>query len=146
MTPSILMSSMLNLYPKKYKPDLIFIGLFLCQLPQTVRNHLLALDIEDPYELAKKADALFQSHQASSLNFLTDNSTTQIYAFRPRKPRIHLYSNSSMSHYTILGRSSRHQRFPSLFSSNYWFHRTHGDKAQKCKQPCSWLENELACG
>ena len=30
--PSVLMSSMLNLYPKKFKPDFVFIGLFLCCL------------------------------------------------------------------------------------------------------------------
>ena len=34
-TPSILMSSMLNLYPKKFKLDLVFIGLFLRCLPQS---------------------------------------------------------------------------------------------------------------
>ena len=35
-TPSVFISSMLNLYPKKFKPDFLFIGLFLCQLPQSI--------------------------------------------------------------------------------------------------------------
>ena len=60
--PSVLMSSMLNLYPKKVKPDFVFIGLFSRRFPQSIRDHLLALDIEDPDALAKKADQLFQSH------------------------------------------------------------------------------------
>ena len=66
-TPSVFISSMLNLYPKKFKPDFLFIGLFLCQLPQSIWDHLLALV---PDALAKKADQLFQSHQSSSLTFL----------------------------------------------------------------------------
>ena len=60
--PSILMSSMLNLYPEKYKPDFVFMCLFLRQMPQTICDCLLALDIQNPNALAKKADALFQSH------------------------------------------------------------------------------------
>ena len=31
--PSVLMSSMLNLYPKKFKPDFVFIGLFIRVCP-----------------------------------------------------------------------------------------------------------------
>ena len=34
--PSVLMSSMLNLYPKKFKPDFIFSGIFLRRLPQSI--------------------------------------------------------------------------------------------------------------
>ena len=56
-TPSVIMSSMLNLYLKKFKPDFVFICLFLRRLPQIIRDHLLALDLdEDPDKLAKKAD------------------------------------------------------------------------------------------
>ena len=69
--PSVLMSSMLNLYPKKFKLDFVFISLFLRRLPQSIRDHLLALDLDkDPDRFAKKADQLFQSHQASSLNLI----------------------------------------------------------------------------
>ena len=62
-TTFVLMSSMLNLYPKKYKPDFVFIGLFLRLLPQSIQDHLQALDLdENPDALARKADLLFQSH------------------------------------------------------------------------------------
>ena len=71
--PSILMSSMLNLYPKKYKPDLVFMDLFLRRMPETIHDHLLALDIQDADALAKKADALFQRKQSSSVNLLSDD-------------------------------------------------------------------------
>ena len=69
--PSVLMSSILNLYPKKFNPDFIFIGLFLLRIPQSIQDHLLALDLdENPDVLARKAHQLFQSHPASSLTFL----------------------------------------------------------------------------
>ena len=62
-TPSVLRSSMLNLYPKKFNPGFVFIGLFLRRLPQSIWDHLLALDLdENPDALARKADQLFQSH------------------------------------------------------------------------------------
>ena len=78
------MSSMLNLYPKKYKLDFVFIILFLCQMPQTIHDHLLALDIQDPDALAKKADALFQSHQSFPVNnLLSHGPLTTIQAIRP---------------------------------------------------------------
>ena len=146
--PSVFMSSMLNLYPMKFKPDFVFIGLFLRRLPQSIHDHLLALDLdEDPDRLAKKADQLFQSHQASYLNLISGEPIPPVFALRPPKPRPRRNSNSSSSYSTTSGRSStpaashRHQRSPSPVSSTCWFHRTHGDKAQKCKQPCSWSEN-----
>ena len=74
--PSVLMSSMLNLYPKKLKLEFVFIGLFFSRLPQFILDHLLALDLDENTDaLAKKADQLFQSHQASSLNPLTGLSS-----------------------------------------------------------------------
>ena len=141
------MSSRLNLYPKKFKPELVLIGLFLRRLPQSIQDHLLALDIEDPDVLAKKANQLFQTSCSSFLNLLTSDHATPVYALRPPKPRTCQYSNSSASHSTMSGRSStpaashRHQRSPFPVSSTCWFHITHGDKAQKCKQPFSWSEN-----
>ena len=66
-------------------------------MPQTIRDFLLAQDIQDPDALAKKADALFQSQQSASVHFLSDNPTASIYAIRPPKPRTHSYSNSSTS-------------------------------------------------
>ena len=61
-TLSILMSSMLNLYPKGFKQDFVFRGLFLRRMPTDVCAHLLDLDISDSNALAEKADSLFQSH------------------------------------------------------------------------------------
>ena len=147
-TPSVLMSSMLSLYPKKFKPDFVFIGLFLSRLPQSILDHLLALDLDqDPDRLAKKADQLFQSHQAPSLNLLSGEPTPPVFAFHPTKPRPRRNSNSSSSYSTTSDSSGTpaashcHQRSPSPVSSTCWFHRTHRDKAQKCKQPYSWSEN-----
>ena len=53
-------------------------------MPQNIHDHLLALDIQDPDALAKKADALFQSNQSSALvnNLLSANPLTTIHAIR----------------------------------------------------------------
>ena len=65
------MNSMLNLFPKKYQPNFAFQGLFLCLIPQTVFDHLLALAIQDPDALAKKADAISRaSRPVQSTSFL----------------------------------------------------------------------------
>ena len=85
-TPSILMSSMLNLYPMKFKPDFVFVGLFLRCLPQSIGDHLLALH-KNPDAIARKANKLFQNHQASSLNPLTGDPTPPVFALCPTKPR-----------------------------------------------------------
>ena len=47
-------------------------------MPQTVRDHLQALDIQDPNTLANKADALFQSQQSSSVHLLSVDPTAPI--------------------------------------------------------------------
>ena len=85
---------------------MVFIGLFLHRMPQTVWDHLLVLDIQDLNALAKKADALFQSQQSSSVHLLFDDPTSPIYAIPPSKPRTRCYSNSSTSQSTSSGRSS----------------------------------------
>ena len=85
------MSSMLNFYPKKFKPDLFFIGLLIHCLPQSIPDHLLALDLdENPDVLARKADQLFQSYQASSLNLLTGDPTPPVFALRPKQQLIYI--------------------------------------------------------
>ena len=83
ITQSILMSLMLNLYPKGVKPDFVFSGLFLCQMPSNVLAHQLGLEINDTNALAKKSDSLFQSHQYSAINSFSDNLHTTIHAIHP---------------------------------------------------------------
>ena len=57
---SILKSSMFNLYPKGFKSDFVFHGLFLGCMPPKVHVHLLNLDISDPKPLESKADVLLK--------------------------------------------------------------------------------------
>ena len=49
-------------------------------MPLDVCAHLLELDISAYDALAEKADALFQSHQSSSLNSLSDDILTSVHA------------------------------------------------------------------
>ena len=78
----ILMSLMLNLYPKGFKPDLVLCSLFLRQMPLNIQAHLLDLVISNTDALARKADALLQSHQFSAVNSLFEDLQTVIHAIR----------------------------------------------------------------
>ena len=95
---------MLNLYPKGVKPDFVLCNLFLCRMPLDVRVHLLDLNINDNNALAKKAGSLFQSHQFSTENSLSDNLHTPIHPIWPPQQRTRHNSTSS----TIYSASSGH--------------------------------------
>ena len=72
--PSHLMNRMLALYPDDHKPDFILRGLFLWCLSMDVRSHLLREKVDDPREMALKADELYQSRVSSSaVNILADD-------------------------------------------------------------------------
>ena len=64
---------MLVLYPDDFKPDFVFRGLFLRRLPIEMRAHLLRETIDDPIEMALKADELHQNRVSSAAaNILAD--------------------------------------------------------------------------
>ena len=72
--PSHLMNRMLALYPDDFKPDFVLRGLFLRRLPMDMRAHLLREKVDDPIEMALKADELHQSRVSSSaVNILADH-------------------------------------------------------------------------
>ena len=78
----ILMSLMLNLYPKGFKPDLVLCSLFLRQMPLNIQAHLLDLVISNTDALARKADALFQSHQSFAVISLSVDLYTTIHSIQ----------------------------------------------------------------
>ena len=55
----------------------------------TFKPDLLDLNINDTDALAKKADSLFQSHQSSTVNNLSDNLHTTIHPIRHSQQRAH---------------------------------------------------------
>ena len=69
------MNRMLALYPDDVKLDFVFRGLFLRRLPVEMRAHLLRESIDDPIEMAPKADELHQNRVSSAAtNILADSS------------------------------------------------------------------------
>ena len=141
--PSILINRMLALLPEDYKPGFILRGLFLRRLPADVCAHLLQEDISDPSALSLKADELYQSRVSSPVNVLSAEETLDpqtINAVRGPSSagRAHHSSVSSTSS------SAKASRRPA--STLCWYHRSHGENALNCCQPCSWSGNQLAGG
>lgn len=137
--PSNLMNRMLSLTPQDYKPDFLFRGLFLRRLSADVRSHLLHEDINDPLELALKADELWANSVTSPINAVhSEDCSSEVNA-------VHRGSNHpGRSGTTKTSSSSRRDQTPGprAFSPTLcWYHRSHGENATKCKQPCSWSGN-----
>ena len=67
--PSTLMGRMCSLLPLNHKDDcFLFKGFFLDYLPMNVRTHMMREDISDPHKLTAKADKIWQSSSARSVN------------------------------------------------------------------------------
>ena len=150
--PSHLMNRMLALYPDNFKPDFVLRGLFLRRLPMDMRAHLLREKVDDPIEMALKADELHQSRVSSSaVNILADNpDDAQVNhvsnrakvpprsgSVRNPPPRRSQPRNRSPSRSQTPAPSSR-----SSTSGFCWYHRKHGDEASNCREPCSFSGNE----
>ena len=76
--PSMLMGKMCSLLPLSHRVHkdgcLLFIGFFLDHLPPNIRTHLMREDISDPCKLAAKADEIWQSSSARSVNAVSATS------------------------------------------------------------------------
>ena len=56
--PSVLMDSMLSLLPQHEPAGSLFLGLFLCCLPQDMRDHLSTRQFNIPHQMAETAHLL----------------------------------------------------------------------------------------
>ena len=140
--PSHLMNRMLALYPDDFKPDFVFRGLFLRRLPIEMRAHLLRESIDDPIEMALKADELHQNRVSSAaaniLVDVSDEAPVNVVSNRSRPPpRSSAVKKPPPRRSTTPAPSSR-----SSVSSFCWYHRKHGDDATNCREPCSFSGNE----
>ena len=141
--PSHLMNRMLALYPDDVKPDFVFRGLFLRRLPIEMRAHLLRESIDDPIEMALKADELHQNRVSSAAaNILADFSDDALVNAVSNRTKVPPRSSAA---------SNPHRRrsptpAPSARSSTSgfcWYHVKHGEAATNCREPCSFFpENE----
>ena len=115
---------------------LIEAPLCCCQSPPCSRQN------PNPLTLALQADKIFQScvssayavNHVSSASFLGDDYSIQ--ALHPQASAQPL-SSSTPDHSSCRAPASRRSDLPSLC----WYHRSHAEKAQKCRAPCSWSGN-----
>jgi hypothetical protein len=130
--PSVLMDDMLGLLDG-HQPCLLFEQLFLERLPPMLRLQLSDADFADPRKVAQRADALWQVH-INSNNIATCGRQAEEQALMckvaaPRRP------------------AWRPLSAPAQVSDNpdwCFFHNNFGDKARKCREPCSFPGNARA--
>ena len=115
--PSALMDEMLALLGE-HPPCLLFEQLFLERLPEDIRIQLVDSEITDHRQLAKRADALWSSRDMESVA-------------------------NSMQRQPSAGQKHNKPKASPLHQLCY-YHRTFGEAARRCRQPCTWSGNEEA--
>ena len=118
--PSALMDEMLALLGD-HPPCLLFEQLFLERLPEDIRIQLVDSKMDDHRQLAKRADALW-----SSRNMESNTNAVQ------RRPPARQQQTKSKA------------PVPSTDNRLCYYHRTFGEAARQCRQPCTWSGNEKA--
>ena len=113
--PSSLMDEMLALLGDHH-PCLLFQQLFLERLPEDIRIQLADAKFDDVRQLARRADALWAARDMGT-------SANAIQRRQPLKKRAESRSNATASKFC-------------------YYHRTFGDSARRCQEPCAWQGNE----
>lgn len=121
--PSVLMDEMLALLGD-HPPCLLFEQLFLERLPEDIRIQLVDAKIDDHRQLAKRADALWASRDM-------EPATTNAIQRRPPAGQKRPKQRS-----TVVA--------PDQPNQLCYYHRTFGEAARQCRQPCTWSGNEKA--
>ena len=124
--PSALMDEMLALLGD-HTPCLLFEQLFLERLPEDIRIQLVDGKIEDHRELARRADALWSSRDVESF-------TANAIQRRPPATRPKQAKTRPCGFDTCTADANR----------LCYYHRTFGEAARKCRQPCTWSGNDQA--
>lgn len=131
--PSVVMDELLSLMDN-HTPCLLFEQVFLELLPSAIRIQLSDVDFTDLRAVARRADALWQIQQGI-------NAGSGIH-------KVSRSDESSMDVFKVTTASNQQRlRQPTPVSTNpewCFYHQTYGDKARKCKAPCSFSGNALA--
>ena len=141
--PSTLMGKMCSLLPLDYRVHktqcFIFKGFFLSNLPPTTRTHLMREDIKDLWKLVAKSDEIWQSASDWSINVVSTASLPV-----PVQEDADLNALRQCPTPSPAPRPApeiaRSAAPPSSQNSDpCWYYRNHGDQAQRCGFPCSWV-------
>lgn len=138
--PSALMDEMLA-FLGDHPPCFLFEQLFLERLPEDIRLQLAGVDkVIDYRDLAKRADAFWTSRDSVQRPMASMANALANAVHRP----------PSNEHKTPYNKSSKHQQYrdtkPKVGNPSQlcYYHRTFGDAARQCRQPCSWTGNDKA--
>ena len=106
-----------------HPPCLLFEQLFLERLPEDIRIQLVDTKFEDHRELARRADALYASRDMGSFSAQAVQRPPPTAGQKQAQPKA-----------TIVGTSDSKRLC--------YYHRTFGEAARHCRQPCNWSENQ----
>lgn len=128
LTPAELMDEMLSFYPHDKDPDedFLFRSLFIRQMPQHIKNHLVANTIQKAEELSSEAGKLFVVAPLSNFNMEEPAVDALRQKFRPKR-KLRPEGQKQLQH--------QQQSSPSDFC---WYHTRFGDKAKFCQSPCKF--------
>ena len=145
--PSTLMGRMCSILPLTHRVHkdgcFLFKGFFLDHLPPNIRTHLMREDISDPCNLAAKADKIWQSSSARSLNAVSatlmspsglDDSISTLCQRPQPHPAPCIATCPDPCAPCLPAPSS------STTSDLCWYHLKHSDQAQHCRAPCAWVQ------
>ena len=103
-------------------PCFLFEQLFLERLPEDIRIQLVDVKFDNPRELARRADKLWLSRDMASISAVQRNRPPS------KKPKVR-----------------ETPQVPQDSSEQVCFyHRTFGEAARKCSQPCTWAGKDQA--
>lgn len=142
--PTQLLNELSGLAKNRVSDDFLK-SLWLQRLPQQARAILQASNVELP-ELAKLADKILEVSDYRQIAAATSSSNipiespiaSRIAALEERIEKLcRSRSRNRTSSYT-----KKNQR-PSTSSGNNicWYHKTYGEDARKCRQPCNYTKN-----
>lgn len=131
--PSRVMERMLNLLPSDTKPCWLFQYHFLQKLPQELRCELSRLDLKDyiskPRDLSLEANKHWEKRVLDS-----DKPAFSVLPAPEPETEVNKIGNASTTN----------RPGPQPTQSLCYYHSTFGNKALKCRNPCSWSGNAPA--
>ena len=143
-TPSTLSKGIRNSCPSPWPADkkpsklicFLFKGSFLYHLPPNIRTHLMREDISDPHKLVAKADKIWQSSSARSVNAVSATSPVSDDSVKSLRQRPQPRPASLVA--PIPAPCPARPSSSSTTSDLCWYYRKHGDQAHHCRTPCTW--------
>ena len=127
--PSALLATMVTYLPNREEASsCLFRYMFISRMPSRIRDHLLAVKLEDIHQLAQHADLLWQTHPSTGTVSTISEPSSSLCAVVPRKKEY--VTKPPTTHHTTL----------------CWYHRKFGKKANYCQAPCSWSSGNGGTG